>query len=47
MVLDSESLRSSKRGTVDLHLLIDGVLTLVLGIAALAAWFLILLVLEA
>lgn len=46
MVLDSESLRSSKREAVDLDLLIDGVLTLILGVTALAAWFLILLVLE-
>ena len=46
MVFDSGSRRSSQRGAVDLDLLIDGVLTLLLGLTALAAWFLILLVLE-
>ena len=46
MVFDSGLLRSSQRGVVDLDLLIDGVLTLILGVTALGAWFLILLVLE-
>ena len=38
---------AAERGAVDLDLLIDGALTLLLGVTALAAWFLILLVLEA
>ena len=46
MMFDSGSRRFSRRSAVDLDLLIDGVLTLILGITALAAWFLILLVLE-
>ena len=47
MVFDAGSRRSGQRGAVDLDLLIDGVLTLILGVTALAAWFLILMVLEA
>ena len=38
---------AAQRGAVDLDLLIDGALTLILGVAALAAWTVILLILEA
>ena len=37
---------AAQRGSVDLGLLIDGALTLILGVAAVAAWCIILLALE-
>ena len=37
---------AAERGAVDLDLLVDGALTLVLGAAALAAWYIVLLALE-
>ena len=37
---------AAQRGSVDLNLLIDGALTLILGVAAVAAWCIILLALD-